>query len=298
MDFGGLPPEINSGRMYCGPGAATFTEAATAWSRLAALLRDAVAKFHSVTRQPARQRAAESYLTWLDTTAGQAEQAASQASTVASAYQSAFTAMVPPPMIAANRRQPRPLARANCLGQSSEAIADVDAEYERMWSQDADAMYAYARASTDAARMTPFSSPPRAAATATPELVSSGRQVMSVIPEALQELSESPLASLIAPLAPVASSLSKLSSLSAPSDVAISHLNSLNKAVALAFLIPHNAVRKTFRAGLGRGSSIAGLSVPRTWITEAATGNPYSMQLDPGRPYEPMHLVRAVETPG
>ena len=35
MNFATLPPEINSGRMYEGPGSGTMTEAATAWDRLA-----------------------------------------------------------------------------------------------------------------------------------------------------------------------------------------------------------------------------------------------------------------------
>ena len=31
MDFGMTPPEINSGRMYCGPGSGSMVEAAVAW---------------------------------------------------------------------------------------------------------------------------------------------------------------------------------------------------------------------------------------------------------------------------
>ncbi|WP_236728208.1 PPE domain-containing protein, partial [Mycobacterium tuberculosis] len=31
MDFGALPPEINSGRMYCGPGSGPMLAAAAAW---------------------------------------------------------------------------------------------------------------------------------------------------------------------------------------------------------------------------------------------------------------------------
>ncbi|WP_264069201.1 PPE family protein, partial [Mycolicibacter terrae] len=31
MDFGMLPPEVNSGRMYVGPGSSPMMAAATAW---------------------------------------------------------------------------------------------------------------------------------------------------------------------------------------------------------------------------------------------------------------------------
>ncbi len=36
MDFGALPPEINSARMYSGAGSAPLLAAASAWSGLAA----------------------------------------------------------------------------------------------------------------------------------------------------------------------------------------------------------------------------------------------------------------------
>ena len=41
MDFGSYPPEINSGRMYAGPGAAPMLAAAEAWQGLAAELHSA-----------------------------------------------------------------------------------------------------------------------------------------------------------------------------------------------------------------------------------------------------------------
>jgi PPE-repeat protein len=36
MHFATLPPEINSGRMYSGPGSGSMISAATAWDELAA----------------------------------------------------------------------------------------------------------------------------------------------------------------------------------------------------------------------------------------------------------------------
>ncbi|EUA42642.1 PPE family protein [Mycobacterium xenopi 4042] len=48
IDFGVLPPEINSGRMYAGPGAGTMLVAAAAWDGLAAQLHSTAAAFTSV----------------------------------------------------------------------------------------------------------------------------------------------------------------------------------------------------------------------------------------------------------
>ena len=47
MDFAFLPPEINSGRMYTGPGAAPMLQAAAAWDGLSAELTSAAASYAS-----------------------------------------------------------------------------------------------------------------------------------------------------------------------------------------------------------------------------------------------------------
>ena len=48
MDFGALPPEINSGRMYLGPGPGTLLAASAGWESLAAELTDAASGYQSV----------------------------------------------------------------------------------------------------------------------------------------------------------------------------------------------------------------------------------------------------------
>ncbi|WP_231993923.1 PPE domain-containing protein [Mycobacterium sp. 852002-50816_SCH5313054-b] len=259
------PPEINSGLMHSGPGAGSLLRAAKAWDTLADQLRSAAAR--SEGPQPC--------LDWLDTVAAHAHQAATQLAAAAGAHQSARTAMVPPPAITDNRARRRSLAAANRLGQSSPAIADTDAEYERMWARDAAAMYAYARASADAAALTPFASPPGTHRTHTwalasaPDVVSAGVRVMAAIPKALQALSASLPTSLDASLASATPALSRLSSLSAPTDSAISRLNSLNKRAALWALF-----RKPARAasipGLGRGTPVGQLSAPPAWAAATA----------------------------
>ncbi len=48
MDFGALPPEINSGRMYCGPGSGPMLAAAAAWDGVAVELGLAATGYASV----------------------------------------------------------------------------------------------------------------------------------------------------------------------------------------------------------------------------------------------------------
>ena len=48
MDFAFLPPEINSGRMYDGPGSGPMLTAAAAWDGLATELHSAAASYGSV----------------------------------------------------------------------------------------------------------------------------------------------------------------------------------------------------------------------------------------------------------
>jgi PPE-repeat protein len=170
MDFGAYPPEINSGRMYAGPGAAPMLTAAEAWQGLAAELHSAASSYQSVvsglTTGPwigpssaTMATAAASYVTWLNATAAQAEDTAAQAKAAAAAYQTAFTSTVPPPMVAANRAQLTTLVATNLFGRNTQAIAANEAQYGEMWAQDAAAMYGYAASSASATSLTPFTPP-------------------------------------------------------------------------------------------------------------------------------------------
>ena len=170
MDFGSYPPEINSGRMYAGPGAAPMLTAAEAWQGLAAELHSAAASYQSVvsglTAGPwvgpsssTMAASAASYVSWLNATAAQAEETAAQAKAAAAAYQTAFASTVPPPMVAANRSQLMTLVATNLFGRNTQAIAANEAQYGEMWAQDAAAMYGYAASSASATSLTPFTPP-------------------------------------------------------------------------------------------------------------------------------------------
>lgn len=172
LDFGALPPEVNSGRMYVGAGAGPLLAAAAAWDELAAELQSTAASYSStiegLTVGPwtgpssiAMAAAAAPYVAWMNATGAQAEQAATQAKVAAGAYETAFAATVPPPVIAANRALLAALIATNFLGQNTPAIAATEAHYMEMWAQDAAAMYAYAGASATASQLTPFVQPPK-----------------------------------------------------------------------------------------------------------------------------------------
>ncbi|SRX93933.1 PPE family protein PPE43 [Mycobacterium tuberculosis H37Rv] [Mycobacterium shimoidei] len=214
MDFGALPPEINSARMYAGPGAGPMMAAAAAWNNVGAELATAAASYQSVIAaltgeqwlgpaSAAMAAAAAPYVAWMNATAAAAEQAAAQAMASAAAYQAAFAMTVPPPVIAANRAQLAMLVATNFLGQNTPAIAANEALYAEMWAQDAAAMYGYAGASATAGVLQPLNAPAQitnpaaaagqAAAVSTAGTQSGLSQLVSSLPGAVQGLA-SPLA--------------------------------------------------------------------------------------------------------
>jgi PPE-repeat protein len=171
MDFAMLPPEINSGRMYAGPGAGTMLAAASAWDGLATELYSTAASYGSVISgltagswlgpsSVSMAAAAAPYVAWLSATAAQAEVAATQAKAAAAAYEAAFAMTVHPAVIAANRSLLMTLVATNLFGQNTPAIAATEVHYAEMWAQDATAMYGYAGTSSAASTLTPFTPPP------------------------------------------------------------------------------------------------------------------------------------------
>jgi PPE-repeat protein len=170
LDFGALPPEINSARMYMGPGSSSFQVAASAWNGLAAELQSAAQGYETTITQLASDEwngpasaamtsAAQPYITWMQETAAQAEQAATQAQAAAAAYEQAFATTVAPPLVAANRAETAAAVQANVFGQYTALIAQLEAQYGQMWAQDAAAMYSYAGQSASASQVTPFATP-------------------------------------------------------------------------------------------------------------------------------------------
>ncbi|MEB3033657.1 PPE family protein [[Mycobacterium] nativiensis] len=173
MDFALIPPEVTSGQMYAGPGAESLLAAATAWDGLAAELQSAMTSYSTVLTTltaeswlgpsaAAMTAAATPFVSWMSTAAAQAKESAVQAGTAAGAFEVALAAVVPPPVIAANRSLRAALLASNTFGQNTAAIAAADAQYFQMWAQDAAAMFQYQAATAAATQLTPFAPPPQA----------------------------------------------------------------------------------------------------------------------------------------
>jgi PPE-repeat protein len=140
--------------MYSGPGSAPMLAAAAAWNTMAAEMQSTATDYGSVLSEltskgwfgpssMSMSTAVTPYLVWLNTTAAQAEQTGVQANAAATAYEAAFAATVPQPVIAANRAQLATLVASNVFGQNTPAIAATHANYAEMWAQDATAMNGY-----------------------------------------------------------------------------------------------------------------------------------------------------------
>jgi PPE-repeat protein len=168
-EFGALPPEINSGLMYAGPGPGPMIAVVAAWDALADDLYLAAGAYGSVVSDltsswlgpssVSMAAAASTYVSWITATATQAQQTAVQAMAAVAAYEAAFAMTVPPPEIAANRALLLALVATNFFGQNTPAIMATEALYVEMWAQDAAAMYGYAGASSAASALTPFTTP-------------------------------------------------------------------------------------------------------------------------------------------
>ncbi len=170
VDFGGMPPEVNSALMYAGAGSTPLQAAASAWNSLSAELSSAAADYDTVvtrlaseewlgTSSTAMASAVQPYVSWMSNTAAQAETAATQARAAAAAYEQAFAATVPPPLIAANRAELTSALQTNVLGQNSNIIAQLEQQYSEFWAQDAATMYQYASQSAAASKVANFVSP-------------------------------------------------------------------------------------------------------------------------------------------
>ncbi len=273
FDFGALPPEINSGRMYSGPGSGPMLAAASAWDAIGIELSSAATDYASIIAEltsspwvgPASRSmlsAVTPYVSWLRAAAAQAESAGTQARVAVAAYEAAFTMTVPPPVIAANRVLLMTLIATNFFGQNTAAVAATEAEYQEMWAQDAAAMYGYAAASALATQLTRFSAPPNTTnleATAAPaETSASG--AAATVPQILSSAALPP-AALAAPAA------------AGTSDVVIITDTAVGTAPFLGWLpTPENnwaglypgmytAIRQTLQAYFGVGIANFGWSI-------------------------------------
>lgn len=170
MDFGAFPPEHYSTRIHAGGGSAPLMHAGVAWHNLARGLSTAAVCVESVITRLATEHwmgpasmamvnATRPFLAWLTYTAECTDHAGSKAMESAAAFEVVFGAIVRPEEVAANRQRLATLVAANILGHHTPEIAALEADYGRMWVQNALAMHRYATSSGTAGILEPLTTP-------------------------------------------------------------------------------------------------------------------------------------------
>jgi PPE-repeat protein len=169
MEFTTLPPEVTSALIHSGPGAESFLAASGAWQQLGTNLEDSAENYLAALSSlgetwhgpssTAMVQAAEPYLTWLQTTAQQAQQTASSAMAAAAAFNSVSAAVVPTAQVLANRTRLVQLLATNGFGRNLPAIAETESEYQTMWANNSAAMSRYQALSAQASTLPQFTSP-------------------------------------------------------------------------------------------------------------------------------------------
>ena len=164
-----LPPEVTSALIHSGPGAESFLAASGAWQQLGTNLEDSAENYLAALSSlgetwhgpssTAMVQAAEPYLTWLQTTAQQAQQTASSAMAAAAAFNSVSAAVVPTAQVLANRTRLVQLLATNGFGRNLPAIAETESEYQTMWANNSAAMSRYQALSAQASTLPQFTSP-------------------------------------------------------------------------------------------------------------------------------------------
>ena len=170
MEFTTVPPEVIAALIHAGPGAESLIEASTAWQRLGTNLEESAAingaALSSLTEawqgpsSSAMSQAVQPYLTWLRTTAQQAQQMANSAQAAAAAFSSVHAGVVPVAQVSANRTRLARLLATNTFGINLPAIAQTEDQYQGMWANNSAAMSRYQAASAQATTLPQFSSPP------------------------------------------------------------------------------------------------------------------------------------------
>jgi PPE-repeat protein len=314
MDFGALPPEINSGRMYLGPGSGPMLAASAGWDKLSGELYSAAASYSSVVsgltegswQGPASASmaaAAATHVAWMAAAATQAEETANQARAAAAAFEAAFAATVPPPIIAANRALLARLVATNFLGINTAAIMATEAHYAEMWAQDAAAMYGYAGSSAAAATLTPLTPPKQntnpgglaaqSAAVTSSNGTSAGTSTQTIIQQILDNINKalepdvvnsgiSAYATIPSIILSAISSVSSGTSNSAATaaDATLAALTNvgtgLSKVASSLGSVGAAQAGGAVSASIGRAATVGALSVPSTWgtLTSAAGSAP------------------------
>lgn len=170
--FEPLPPEINSGNMYAGPGLLPMIVAAIHWYEFSSVMDSFTLSFDEMLKAireewsgPVVEQvldAAAPFRDWLQDLGDEAYETFEQIGNINHAYVYAYGAVVPPQQIDANRASTDTLCEENEFGQHNAAIAALEEEYQKFWAQDVETMKWYRRRLSDAlSSLTPWEPPPR-----------------------------------------------------------------------------------------------------------------------------------------
>jgi PPE-repeat protein len=171
------PPEITSALIHSGPGPGSLLTAANAWRQLTVELGQTAAGYASTAAgipwqgpsATAMTLSTLPYIAWLHTTAVQAAQMSTAATTMASSFVATQTAVVHPSVVTANRTMLAQLIATNFFGINFPAIAATEAQYMQMWADNTTAMLGYHATSLQTMAMPAFTPPsPMTTPTAAP----------------------------------------------------------------------------------------------------------------------------------
>lgn len=144
MFYGALPPEVNTGRLMAGAGAAPMFQAAAGWEALAISLEaqaeelaGSLSALSGSWQGAGSERAVSAttpMVTWLHSTAMQAQKRAMQAIAQAESYSVALVTTPPLPELVDNHVTNAVLNATNFLGVNTAPIGANEADYARMWA--------------------------------------------------------------------------------------------------------------------------------------------------------------------
>ncbi|MFZ2173797.1 MAG: PPE family protein [Rhodococcus sp. (in: high G+C Gram-positive bacteria)] len=168
--WGLYPPEINAGRYDAGVGPGPWIAATLEWGAMAAMANEAIAalgvQVGSITGQwegmaSARMGAASApYVAWLSEMSANAMLNVQRSAAVVQAYAAGRTAMVPLPIIIANRVAARTAQLIGALGAPNTEMVRLEIEYAAFWTHNSSVMTIYDAAVNAATTPTPVSPPP------------------------------------------------------------------------------------------------------------------------------------------
>lgn len=189
--WSGYPPEVNSGRWEAGTGPGSWEDAAALWTDFAGIVLAAATELVTtigmltgvtITGMSSVAMLASSvpFFGWLATMEAHALMQAMACQTVATAWATATSGIIPLPVVNQNRISEGIAQATNFFGVNTGLIGELNREYAQFWTQDGSSMMTYDEAVTLATKPKmappppPLSSVAQAAAKSAEQLAEAG----------------------------------------------------------------------------------------------------------------------------